>query len=137
MKTKTVFTHIIMEVLDMLKELKAILVKAAGADTAYDSDLYRKLKSQKKLKSSLELHCGAVASVVQSIVGGEIVTGKINGITHYWNRLPDKVEIDLTSCQFGGDGFSPLKKGRLVVRKNVNPRFKLFTERVNKIKDKK
>lgn len=110
----------------MFKELKNLFIKVAAYDTAFNPDLYKKLKSEKKLKSFLELHCGAVSSAVQLIVGGEIVTGKINGTTHYWNRLSNGEEVDLTSCQFGGDGFSPLKRGRLVKRKNLNPRFQLF-----------
>ena len=79
-------------------------------------------------KSLLDGHCGAVASLVQGIFGGDIVTGKINDAPHYWNRLPDGREVDLTSCQFGGDGFTPLKKGRKVARKEevTHPRFLAF-----------
>lgn len=62
----------------------------------------------------------------------DIVTGKIKGITHYWNRLPDGKEVDFTSCQFGGDGFTPLKKGRKVrERTGFTPlRFLLFAKKV-------
>lgn len=88
-------------------------------------------------------HCAAVAYMVQASFGGDIVTGRItnriknhywNKVTHYWNRLPDGTEIDLTSCQFGGDGLTPFKKGRKVKRGDLVPiRFLLFAAKVYKI----
>lgn len=45
--------------------------------------------------------------------------------------MSDGKEVDLTSCQFGGDGFTPLKKGRKVIRKGLtNIRFLFFAEKV-------
>jgi hypothetical protein len=41
------------------------------------------------------------ALVVQDYCGGAIVYGEVNGIPHYWNRLPSNVELDLTLQQFG------------------------------------
>ena len=70
--------------------------------------------------------------MVQALLGGDIVTGRIKGEPHYWNRLPDGKEVDLTSCQFGGDGFKPFKKGRKVNRKDelTNLRYLLFAKKV-------
>lgn len=64
--------------------------------------------------SPLEGCCATVALMVQAIEGGDLMTGLVRGTRHYWNRLPDGKEVDLTSCQFGGDGFTPLSKGRKV-----------------------
>ena len=42
------------------------------------------------------------------------------------------VEVDLTSDQFGGDGFTPLARPLRDVpkRKSINQRFRLFRDRV-------
>lgn len=64
--------------------------------------------------SPLTGHCVAAALMVQACFGGVLVTGKVNDCPHYWNRLPDGREVDLTSCQFGGDGFNAMTRGRKV-----------------------
>src|SRR6185436_8318353 len=61
-------------------------------------------------KSPLAGHCGIVAVVVQGLFGGEIIEGSYRSSRHYWNRLPDGREIDMTSCQFGGDGINKIAK---------------------------
>src|SRR2546423_12595604 len=48
--------------------------------------------------------CGVTALVVQDLLGGDLVLGEVYvGQTkvsnHYWNRLPDGAEIDLTADQ--------------------------------------
>lgn len=58
--------------------------------------------------------CSTVAVLVQGMFGGDVLSGKVQGVMHYWNRLPGGFEADLTSCQFGGDGMTPLAKGRKV-----------------------
>jgi 8-oxo-dGTP pyrophosphatase MutT (NUDIX family) len=50
--------------------------------------------------------CGVTALVVQDLLGGELVLGEVfeGGArrgAHYWNRLPDGTEVDLTRDQFG------------------------------------
>lgn len=117
--------------------LRKACVAAATAATACHP------KSYKSGISPLTGHCAAVAYMVQASFGGDIVTGRItnrvknhywNKVTHYWNRLPDGVEVDLTSCQFGGDGFTPFKKGRKVKRGELVPiRFLLFAAKVYEI----
>jgi hypothetical protein len=62
--------------------------------------------------SKLSGFCVHVAQTVVDIFGGVIVRGRFNGLPHWWNRLPDGREVDLTSCQFGGDGLRPVAKGR-------------------------
>ncbi len=44
--------------------------------------------------------CAVTALVIQDHFGGDLLRCKINGISHYWNRLPDGSEIDLTKEQF-------------------------------------
>ena len=111
-----------------LKLLREACVAAAGAKTSCHPELYN------AHKSPLEGHCAAVAYMVQGMFGGEIVTGRVTGITHYWNRLPDGKEVDLTSCQFGGDGYTPFKKGRKVKRGELIPlRFLLFASQVYEV----
>jgi hypothetical protein len=106
--------------------LRKAFLSAASAETScypgsYDAG-----------KSPLDGHCGAVATVIRGMFGGYVVTGRVNGVPHYWNRLPDGTELDLTSCQFGGDGFTLLKRGRKVKPRTgpTPPRFLLFAERV-------
>jgi hypothetical protein len=44
--------------------------------------------------------CAVSALVVQDLLGGYLLSGKINGIDHYWNRLSDEREFDVTHEQF-------------------------------------
>lgn len=110
------------------------MIRQAGLEVANAETSCHPLEYQDhKAVSALWGHCSAMAVTVQAALGGSIVTGRVKGVQHYWNRLPDGTEIDLTSCQFGGDGFSPLKKGRLVPpRKSTHPRFLLFASRIAK-----
>lgn len=111
-----------------LEVLRRVGLQAAGPYTSCDPYEYAHMASQ---TSPLWGHCAAMAYLVQAVAGGVIVQGRVKGISHYWNRLPDGTEIDLTSCQFGGDGWTPLKKGRKAkVPKRVNTRFILFAMRV-------
>ena len=112
---------------DQLHILREACLAVAAAGTSCYPEHYN------PTKSPLDGHCGAVSSIVQKIFGGDIVTGKIQEITHYWNRLPDGSEVDLTSCQFGGDGYTALKKGRKVKsRDSMHPRFLQFADLVRR-----
>lgn len=116
-----------------LEILREAALQVASAETSCYPDFYEHRQRKGLLKSPLDGHCAAMAHLVQGVYGGEIVTGRIEGAPHYWNRLPDGTEVDLTSCQFGGDGYTPLKKGRKVKRGElVNPRFLLFAEMVRR-----
>lgn len=110
-----------------LKLLRKACLKAAGPLTSCAPGYYIALQEKGELPSPLLGHCAAVSTAIQAVFGGDIVTGRVNNEPHYWNRLPNGEEVDLTSCQFGGDGFTPLKKGRKVKpRKLVAPRFLIF-----------
>lgn len=45
--------------------------------------------------------CAVTALIVQDHCGGTIVTGEVNGVPHFWNRLPTDEDLDLTLGQFG------------------------------------
>lgn len=47
--------------------------------------------------------CAVTALVVQDHFGGELLRARVDGISHYWNRLPSGAEVDLTRQQFGPD----------------------------------
>lgn len=45
--------------------------------------------------------CAVTSLLVQDFCGGELLRTTIQGVSHYFNRLPDGTEIDLTRQQFG------------------------------------
>jgi hypothetical protein len=112
------------------RRVREAFLKAACAETSCWPEQY--IREEKA--SPLYLHCAAAATVIRVLFGGDIVTGKVCGERHYWNRLPDGQEVDFTSCQYGGDGFTPLAKGRKVKRKGkdelTNLRYLLFAKKV-------
>ena len=126
------------KILNDLRLFRQAALKIACAETSCYPTEYNKRLKKGLLKSPLDGHCSAVTFSVRGICGGDIVTGRINKIQHYWNRLPDGEEVDLTSCQFGGDGLKPLKKGRKIKPpKLVNPRFLMFAMKVLRQLDRK
>lgn len=44
--------------------------------------------------------CAVSALVIQDDVGGDLVRATVGGSSHYWNRLPDGDDVDLTRSQF-------------------------------------
>jgi hypothetical protein len=49
-------------------------------------------------------HCAAVTVIVKSLLGGDLLSTKVQGISHWVNRLyldNDTYEVDLTGDQFG------------------------------------
>lgn len=52
--------------------------------------------------------CAVSALVVQDHFGGELLRARVNGISHYWNRLPTGLEVDLTRKQFGLTAHVPM-----------------------------
>ena len=56
--------------------------------------------------------CAVTALVIQDHVGGELLRAAVDGVPHYWNRLPDGREIDLTRSQFGRSALNLLGETR-------------------------
>ena len=109
-----------------LRTLRAAMVKAAQADTAYDPAKW------KRAKDPLTGHCYGAAHLVQDRFGGELVKGVVRGQAHAWNRLPGGREVDLTGSQYGGDGMHPLVQAEgVAASRSTNPRFARFAERVD------
>lgn len=119
--------------------LRGAMVAVASEGTAYNNEYDPTI-------SPLHNHCGAVAYVVQQKFGGSIMTKSkmYHGVTHRWNVLEDGRVIDLTSDQFGGDGFTLLydelnagfnhTPARKVAKSDKpNERFVLFAERVDEL----
>jgi hypothetical protein len=44
--------------------------------------------------------CAITALVIQDEFGGELLRATVEDMSHYWNRLPDGAEMDLTRHQF-------------------------------------
>ena len=69
--------------------------------------------------------CGTTALVVHDLLGGELILGEVHEDEarvgfHYWNRLPDGTEVDLTRDQFlPGE---TVTGGRIVARPADAPR---------------
>lgn len=57
---------------------------------------------RKKWRASVPAYgqCAVTSLLVQDHFGGKLVRGEFEGGSHYWNRLPDGTEIDLTASQF-------------------------------------
>lgn len=70
--------------------------------------------------------CGTTALVIHDLLGGELMFAEVlrqDGSSqghHYWNRMPDGREIDLTLEQFAPDEI--LQPGHVVTRPPGAPR---------------
>jgi hypothetical protein len=70
--------------------------------------------------------CGVTALVLNDLLGGDLILADVrrpDGTKqghHYWNRLPDGSEIDLTIGQF--DEGEVVQQGRPVIRPGGPPR---------------
>ena len=109
---------------DTLSRISQHLYYCGSADTAYDH-------YEPKKYGSLHNHCGCVAYTLQKLLGGQIVSGKINNILHRWNRI-DNTEVDLCAEQFGRDKiFFPANGTAKTVKTPIhtNPRFLKFWDR--------
>jgi len=90
--------HVILSELDLSKwsrELRACLERAFSPETA-------QLGSSSSVPSAGQ--CAAVAVIVQEILGGQMVSARVNGFSHWFNRLPTlegEIDLDITADQFG------------------------------------
>ena len=78
--------------------------------------------------------CAVTALVVQDLFGGVVVRGFVNGIEHYWNRLPNQSELDLTRKQFNEirdiAGVSPVSRDALLAFPSTVARYENLRQRV-------
>jgi hypothetical protein len=80
--------------------LRPLLRAAWGADTCDPHDL-----ANWRTDNPARGQCGVTALVVQDLLGGHLILAevRVEGAkvgNHYWNRLPDGVEVDFTADQF-------------------------------------
>jgi hypothetical protein len=75
------------------RELLSLLRRAWRADTSYDPNGW-------SIMNPAFGQCAVTALIVQDRLGGELVHGVTKSVSHYWNRVPNGLEIDLTSDQF-------------------------------------
>ncbi|MFG1677003.1 hypothetical protein [Micromonospora sp. NPDC049282] len=83
-----------------LERLRPILRASWGADTCDPHDL-----PDWHPGNPARGQCGVTALIVQDLLGGELVLGEVfvgdvRVGYHYWNRLPDGSDVDLTADQF-------------------------------------
>ena len=83
-----------------LQVLRPILRAGWGADTCDPHDL-----PDWRPGNPARGQCGVTALIIQDLLGGDLILGEVYaGDTkvghHYWNRLPDGHEADLTADQF-------------------------------------
>jgi hypothetical protein len=81
-----------------LKKLENAIKKSWDRETCH----YKFIWDNKKLSESAG-HCRVVSLIVQDFFGGEIMYSYVHGNPrwdHYWNKLSDDKEIDLTQDQF-------------------------------------
>lgn len=88
------------------------LYDAIAASWAADTSADDNWTPERPLKGQ----CAVTALVVQDYLDGELLRTTVDGVSHYWNRLADGTEIDLTRDQF--DAWNPaeiVKRGRSYV----------------------
>ena len=124
----------------LLRLLREVAITCASSKTSCNPYLYEQNQKNKIQLSPLEGHCAIISFVVHKLFNANIVHGKVMSIQHYWNRLPNGKEIDLTSCQFrGGNGWNPLKKGTIykVNKSLITPTYlNFYNEILQKLKSK-
>ena len=80
-----------------LYELEKILINIYSKETCYPD-----CKEQWNIDNKTLGHCAIVALLINDYFGGDICKIKVNGISHYFNIINDKI-IDFTSDQFKVD----------------------------------
>ncbi|MEV7192381.1 hypothetical protein AB0N81_11315 [Streptomyces sp. NPDC093510] len=97
-----------------LSDIEAALRESWGADT-YPPDSKNSWPPDNPARGQ----CGVTALVLHDLLGGELICGevRVDGVRtdyHWWNRLGQGVEIDLTREQFAPEEI--VTAGAVVVR---------------------
>lgn len=95
-----------------LQKIKELLEKSWCKGTSADPENWTK-------ENPAWGQCAITALVVQDFLGGELLRASFKDVkgfefvgSHYWNRLPDGQEVDLTRCQFPKDITIPVGEPR-------------------------
>jgi len=78
---------------NLLRALPAVFQECWRRETSYNPEKWSP-------ENPTHGQCAITALVIQDLLGGDLLRGKVNGADHYWNRLPDSSEFDLTRDQF-------------------------------------
>ncbi|SDT24727.1 YunG family protein [Actinoplanes derwentensis] len=83
-----------------LELLRPAIEAGWGVDTCDPHDL-----PEWRADNPARGQCGVTALIVQDLLGGELIVGEVQVEAakvghHYWNRLPDGQDVDLTAGQF-------------------------------------
>ncbi|GAB3096156.1 YunG family protein [Isoptericola nanjingensis] len=102
-------------------ELREHFLAAWGPDTCYPH-----MSAEWTPEHPSRDQCGMTALVVQDVLGGDLVLAEVHvdGAQighHYWNRLPDGTDVDLTADQFRPE--ETVVGGTVVVRPPDAPRY--------------
>jgi len=93
-----------------IRQLTYALLMSWGEDTMLFGDFDIRTPSLNQ--------CAPTALVVQDYLGGDMLRRMMdNGYSHYWNRLPDRQEIDLSADQLRSTG--RLFVGPVIVRERA------------------
>ena len=80
-----------------IEKLQKILMECYSKDLCYP-----KVQNNWNKKNKCFGMCAITSLIVQDYFGGEICKIYVDGISHYFNLLEDKI-VDLTSIQFKND----------------------------------
>lgn len=89
--------------IESLIELRTRLDKAFSKETAHPSTNYTAGSSG---------HCAAVSKIVHDMFGGEFVSARFAGGSHWFNRIGN-FDVDLTGDQYGFDPVRIASAGEL------------------------
>src|SRR5258708_53300 len=78
----------------LMRTLPAVFQECWSRDTSYDPEKWTP-------ENPTHGQCAITALIIQDLLGGDLLRAKVNDADHYWNRLPDSRELDLTRDQFG------------------------------------
>lgn len=75
------------------KQIKKVIEVAWSKETSADPDNWTP-------ENPAYGQCAVTALIVQDCWGGKLLKSKVNGVSHYYNKLDNGFEIDLTRIQF-------------------------------------
>lgn len=80
-------------------------------------------------------HCAAVSTIVNQVMGGELISAKVAGLSHWFNRVQvggQDMDVDLTGDQFGFDAVQMAAVGELYPGTRVRPFADLNAETISR-----
>lgn len=118
-----------------INKLKVAIYNSCAKDTCFPN-----VADEWNENNPLFWHCTIVALIVNDYYGGTIRKSYINGISHYYNYIDNKI-IDLTREQFlnekvSYDDYIVMDRDEIISNKNTPNRYFLLKDRVSKYIEK-